>query len=153
MNDFPSGIQTVRKRLRSIPFVTSMPSPPLIGAIHIAFWLPRALPCECQYEMCVPSGEKTGCVSSDVRVVRRFTSPVATSTSATREMFGVASCGVSRRGIAIVFPSGDHESGDGAGPGGCAIGTLHAPLVTRRDFALFASTIQTCDGVTAVVVR
>ena len=103
--------------------------------------------------MCAPSGENAGCVSSASRVVRRCTAPVATSTSATRDASGVPACTVSRRVMAIVFPSGDHESGDGAGPGGCAIGRLHAPLVTRRDLPLAASTTQMCEGVGATVVR
>src|SRR5437764_980817 len=103
--------------------------------------------------MFAPSGEKTGCVSSASRAVRRLTLPVATSTSATREASGVPAWAVSRRVMAMVLPSGDHDSGDGAGPGGCAIGTLQAPLVTRRDLPPAGSTSQTCDGVAAAVLR
>src|SRR5438552_16273089 len=68
-------------------------------------------------------------------------------------MIGEPPVGVSRRVIAIVFPSVDHDSGEGEGQGGCAIGRLHAPFVTRRDLPLIGSTIQMCDGVGAVVVR
>src|SRR5204862_1515282 len=68
-------------------------------------------------------------------------------------MLGVFSCAFSRLVIAIVFPSGDHDSGDGAGPGGWAMGRLHAPLVTRRALPPFEPITQTCDGVTASRIR
>src|SRR5437763_14499581 len=87
------------------------------------------------------------------RDVRRVTAPEATSTSAMRLLFGVPPCAVSRRVTAIVFPSGDHASGDGAGPGGCATGRLHEPLVSRRALSPEADTRQMCDGAGAAVVR
>jgi len=57
---------------------------------------------------------------------------MATSTTATCAMSGVFSCGDSRRVMAIDLPSGDQDSGEGAGPGGCATGRLHVPEVRRR---------------------
>src|SRR4029077_299234 len=102
--------------------------------------------------MCVPSGVKTGCVSSCSRAVRRWTFLEATSTTSTRLLFGVPPCEVARWVMAMLFPSGDHASGDGAGPGGCATGRLHEPLVKRRAFSPDAETSQTCDGVGAAVV-
>src|SRR5262245_7822358 len=133
--------------------VTSLPSPPDAGATQIAFWLDRAPPCGCQYATLLPSGEKTGWLSSIVWVVSRRVAPVATSTSATWATSGVFSWGVSRCVMAMVFPSGDQDSGEGAGPGGCATGRLQGPLVTRRASPPSADTIQTCEGVGATVVR
>src|SRR5260370_37154174 len=103
--------------------------------------------------MGLPSGEKTGCVRSRSCVVRRRVLPEATSRSTTRELLGVFACGLSRFVIAIVFPSGDHESGEGAGPGGWAMGRLHAPLVTRRVLPPLGLINHTCDGVTASRTR
>ena len=92
--------------------------------------------------MRVPSGENVGCDSSRSCVVSLRVAPVATSTRTTREMFGVFSCGFSRLTTAIVLPSGDHDNGDGAGPGGWAIGRLHVPLVRRRAAPPLDETIQ-----------
>src|SRR3954453_16491100 len=103
--------------------------------------------------MCVPSGVNTGWVSSRSGAVRRFTDPEATSTRETRLLFGVPPCDVPRCVMAMVFPSGDHASGDGAGPGGCATGRLQEPLVRRRAFSPEGEMSQMCDGVGVVVVR
>src|ERR1051325_657904 len=97
--------------------------------------------------MRVPSGEKTGCVSSSSIVVRRRVWPGATAASATRQEFVVPACADSRLVMAIVFPSGDQESGDGAAPGGWAMGRLQEPEVTRRALPPAAGTTQTWDGV------
>ena len=149
----PSGSQTDRNTLRSIAAVTSLPSPPAAGATQIAFWPERSPACGCQYAMRVPSGENTGWPSSTWWVVNRRVVPVATSTRATCAMSGVFSWGDSRRVMAIVFPSGDHDKGEGTGPGGCATGRLHGPLVTRRAAPPSEATSQRWDGVGAAVVR
>src|SRR6266498_1680888 len=99
------------------------------------------------------SGENTGCVSSRSCDVSRRVAPVETSTSTTREMLGVFACGLSRLVIAIVLPSGDQDSGDGAGPGGWAMGRLQAPLVMRRAVPPLEEITHTCDGVTASRIR
>ena len=54
---------------------------------------------------------------------------------------------------AIILPFGDHDRGEGAGPGGWATGRLQVPDVTRRAVPPFEGMTQTCEDVGSSRIR
>src|SRR5256885_5013962 len=84
-----------------------------------------------QYATRLPSGEKSGVNSNFGFFVSGRAVPAATSTTCTFVWSLSPYTGVSCRVMRSCLPSGDHDSGDGTGPGGSYVGRLHAPVVMR----------------------
>src|SRR5262249_41709356 len=131
-NDLPFGIQIARKIFRSMPRVTSFPSPPAAGATKISFSFARSPSRGYQYASCDPSGEKSPKPSILWCPVSLRIAPLSTSSTCTVRRSLSPECGSSCRVNVRSFPSLDQESGEAGELGGRVFGRLHAPDVRRR---------------------